>query len=245
MARELSTGGPYEAPKVTEEATGSLSSRRAAPLQAFVPFWTRIQQARHVRARAVPAGCRRPPRAPMGASFDTTEARGGWEEASEGHSHVLTQSVPCSRTGGRDGLQNHRKCCMKSEMLPLIEWGDTDGARRARTWPTRACFSLPDEHGGLAPSLSALSGSKTRCDRTFPGKPARPCPYCVRGPQKELQRPNGPSKRRVRLCGMPKRGPRGKDESTLAKRVQKLHFGRNLKEKNQEKDNQKRALQMT
>ena len=74
------------------------------------------------------------------------------------------------------------------KMLPLIEWGDTDGAMRARTWPTRACFSLPDEHGGLAPSLSALCGSKTRCDRTFPGKPARPGPYRVSSVQKDLQR---------------------------------------------------------
>merc|ERR1712078_649113 len=48
--------------------------------------------------------------------------------------------------------------------------------------------SLPDEHGGLAPSLSALCGSKTRCDRTFPGKPARPCPYRVSSVQKDLQR---------------------------------------------------------
>ena len=59
---------------------------------------------------------------------------------------------------------------------------------RARTWPMRACFSLPDEHGGLAPSLSALCGSKTRCDRTFPGKPARPGPYRVSSVQKDLQR---------------------------------------------------------
>ena len=72
-------------------------------------------------------------------------------------------------------------------MLPLIEWGATDGARRARTWPMRACFRLPDEHGGLAPSLSALCGSKTRCDRTFPRKPARtygpvPCQQCSERP---------------------------------------------------------------
>ena len=51
----------------------------------------------------------------------------------------------------------------------------------------RACFSLPDEHGGLTPSLSALCGSKTRCDRTFPGKPARtygpvPCQQCSERP---------------------------------------------------------------
>ena len=52
----------------------------------------------------------------------------------------------------------------------------------------RACFSLPDEHGGLAPSLSALCGSKTRCDRTSPGKPARPGPYRVSSVQKDLQR---------------------------------------------------------
>ena len=56
-----------------------LSSRVTALLHAFVPLLNEFQQARHVRARAVPAGCRRPPRAPMGASFDTTAARGDWE----------------------------------------------------------------------------------------------------------------------------------------------------------------------
>ena len=94
-----------------------LSSRVTALLHAFVPLLNEFQQARHVRARAVPAGCRRPPRAPMGASFDTTAARGGLEEASEGHSHVLTQSVPCSRTGERDGLLDGSK---PSEMLHEI-----------------------------------------------------------------------------------------------------------------------------
>ena len=103
-----------------------LSSRVTALLHAFVPLLNEFQQARHVRARAVPAGCRRPPRAPMGASFDTTAARGGLEEASEGHSHVLTQSVPCSRTGERDGLLDGSKpseMLHEMEMLPLIEKG--------------------------------------------------------------------------------------------------------------------------
>ena len=83
-----------------------------------------------------------------------------------------------------------------SEMLPLIGWGATDGARRARTWPMRACFRLPDVHGGLTPSLSALCRSKTRCDRTFPGKPARPGPYRVSSVQKDVQRlQRGPLRR--------------------------------------------------
>ena len=66
-SRQLSTCGPFEAQKVTEEATGSLSSRRAAPLQAFVPFSIATQQARHVRARAVQIAFIRLPRSPTGA----------------------------------------------------------------------------------------------------------------------------------------------------------------------------------
>ena len=63
-----------------------LSSRVTALLHAFVPLLNEFQQARHVRARAVPAGCRRPPRAPMGARFDTTESPGGFKETLEVHS---------------------------------------------------------------------------------------------------------------------------------------------------------------